>query len=83
MLGKGTGMKKDVMKLSKSESDIYQELNLMRMNVKATRDRINQDLDTLIGRITILLSTEEDSQTQRFKNFTTKDWRNALNELKA
>ncbi len=62
----------------KPPSDTIQELILMRMSIKAIRDRMNEDLDAMADQINRLLPPEDDSRHQRYKNFTSKDWSDFL-----
>jgi len=55
-----------------------QELVLMRMNIKAMKERLCQDLDAIAARLDSLLPAEDAMRYQKFKNYTSKDWRNYL-----
>lgn len=55
-----------------------QELILMRHDIGIVRDRVNKELDGLIGRIDQLLPPQDNAITLRYKNYTKKDWQDFL-----
>ena len=54
--------------------DTTQELILMRMSIKAIRDRMNEDLDAMAEQINRLLPPEDDTRYQRRKHWGKKEW---------
>lgn len=56
-----------------------EELALMRMSIRAMKERICEDLDAMADQIDRLLPPEDDRKHQRYKNFTKEDWGKFLN----
>lgn len=54
--------------------DATEELILMRMSIRALKERVCEDLEAMADQIARLLPPEDDYKHQRYKNFTKEDW---------